>query len=399
VMERPLALLAVVVLAALAGCAVVAPAADTTPGPEGSTSAADRTTVQVGNGTLPVDATAPFYRVRNLTDRPHVDPPTVGVRNFTEAKEFDPTWNTRQVALGFRNVSLRPEAPGGVTFGLSGDVYLHPGKGDPGQVEQVLAHEYVHTVQFRSGMVSALAGGGRDRRTTESESVQSMLAEGGAVYVTDAYSRRYLPEEPPQSERLQSLHDGGVPSERLFYGQYVHGAAYVGGVIDEPAALASVYENAPTTTEQILHGLDPQEEPRATLDVDAGSGERWRPIANDTYGEFYLRTALETELDADVARTAAAGWGQDVITIYGEDGVRVAEGWVWTIRMDDADEADELAEVMETYADRRDDDSERAFAASRPDERTVALAFGAPAFVEDVSVSDEDPGIAIDVDP
>lgn len=397
-MDRPLALLAVVALAALAGCAVAAPATDSGPGAETAPSSTDRTAVQVENGTLPIEATEPFHRVRNLTDQLDVGPPTVGVRNFTEAKEFDPTWNTRQVALGFRNVSLRPDDPGGVTFGGTGNVYLHPGAGDPVRVEQVLVHEYVHTIQFRSGMVPALAGAGQGRLTAESESVQTMLVEGGAVYVTDAYSKRFLQDAQSQSDRLRSLHDDGVPSERLFYGQYVHGADYVEGVVDDPADLAAVYEDSPNTTEQILHGFSPDEEPRAALDVEAGSTERWRPLANDTYGEFYLRTALENELDSDVAREAAAGWGQDVITVYGEGDHRVATGWVWTMRMDDASEADELAAAMETYAERRDEDSERAFAASRPDERTVALVFGEPAFVDDVSVSSNGSPVTIDVE-
>ena len=76
-----------------------------------------------------------------------------------------------------------------------------------------------------------------------------------------------------------------------------------------------VYSNPPVSTEQIIH---PEkylagEKPviPALQDITEAMGRGWELIAEDTLGEFLLRTYLESNLDASAAADAAAGWGGD----------------------------------------------------------------------------------------
>jgi hypothetical protein len=367
----------------------------TTAGPT-ATPEPDRPQVRVVNGSLPVDATDTFYRVRELLAAPDARPRTVEVRDLTERKGFAPAGNVYLSTLGFRNASLAPDEPGGLTYASTGKVYLHPADGTPAEVERVLAHEFAHTIQFRTGMLPWLDRLDQPRLTTDRILARVMLKEGGAVYVADAYTQRHLNDVETQSAVIAERFRSGNATEKLFWGWYHYGERYVDGRIDDPNELSTVYDSHPVTTEQVLHGYTREEEPATPLRTNTTGNDAWTYQLNNTYGEYYLRTALSTELAFDTATRAAAGWGNDrVVQFVGAGETNFS--WAWVVEMDNATEADELAKPLQTYASRRDAATRTAFRTIRVSADTLALVMGPSPFVEAVTVSENDETVTVTV--
>lgn len=359
-----------------------------------STETAQRAQVRVVDGELSIDATGTFYRVQNVTGS-EVRPPTVELRNLTERKNFAPGASPLLSTLGFENVSLAPSEPGGLTTTTTGRVFLHQGTGSPDEIEQVLAHEYVHTVQFQSGMLPWLDTIDRPRRTTDLIFVRKMLIEGSAVYATDDYTARHLDTEN-QSTEIERRFERGNASERLFWGQYRHGYEYADSEIDSSRNLATVFEEYPNSTEQILHEEGTVDTSPVALSVTQEAPNRdYLALATDTQGEFVLRSTLATEVPSEDATAAATGWGNDSLASFQHTSEDGRFGWVWTIRMDDASESDELATTLSTYAERRSAASELTFETARLDDRTVALTFGTDAFVENATTTATGDGVTV----
>jgi hypothetical protein len=347
-----------------------------------TTTASERETVSVTGGNLSADQTEVFWRVQQLmgTD---VRPQSVEVRNLTERKGYEPGRVPLFQYLGVGNLSLDADEPGGLTT-PSGKVYVHPGEGSTAEVERVLAHEFVHMIQYRANMLPWMSAIDQPRMTHDLLQTRLALVEGGAVYVTDAYADEYLDGEDPAgqfAERYQS----GSASAKYFYARYHLGYRYVDSQIDSPEDLPSVYEDGPNTTEQLLHGYAPSEEPPADLTVSANATGNWTQTENNTMGELFARTVLQTELDAETAKSAATGWGNDAL--YGFTTGDEDPGFAWTLRMDSASEADELASAVETFAEERRADSDAEFRVVRVGDETVVLLFGTPGFVENATVS------------
>ncbi|WP_136717920.1 hypothetical protein [Halorientalis salina] len=344
--------------------------------------------VPVENGTLPVDANRTYARVTSLmgTD---VDPRPVEVRNWSEWRENLPRVAAAPIndALGYENVSADWSEPTGLTL-PTGYVYLHPGEGSPDEIERVLAHEFVHSVQFQGNMFPWLDRlRTQDARTTTDEAkVYRSLQEGGAVYVTDAYTERYLDGRNDSAVAREYMDES--PTHWSALAPYYFGNRYVADRIDSPANLSVVYEDRPVTTEQLIHNYTRAEEPPAALTVETNAtGSDWEYEGNNTLGEMTTRGALGTELNRSRAAAAAAGWGTDELTIFSRTGEDDRFGWAWVHRWDDASEADEAAAALEAYADRRDESGTYDFAFTRVDEGTTALVFGDPALVANATVS------------
>jgi len=344
--------------------------------------------VSVQNGSLDVDEDAAYDRTQSLlgTD---LEPRPVEVRNLTERRGFAPGANDFLATMGVGSASFDGDRPGGLTT-TGGAVYVHPGNGSPEAVERVLVHEYVHTAQFEGNMLPWLDALDQPRLTNDLLQTRLALIEGGAVYVTDAYTERYL-NATPSAARLADEYESGSTAERLFLARYHFGNRYVAARIDDPSELRSVYEEYPRTTEGILHpGSDGSER---DLNVTVESQGEWRTVGNDTIGELTTRVLLSGELDDDAARRAAAGWGTDEVVILQNDGERA---YVWTFRMDDAGEADELATAMERFAERRTADGDAAFAVDRPTDETVVLTAAPDSF--DAAVEGENGTVRVTVE-
>lgn len=359
-----------------------------------ATATQQRAQVQVANGSLALDATAAFDRVQNVTAS-DVRPPTVVLRNLTERKRFAPGASPQLAALGFDNASLSPRQPGGLTV-TSGRIYLHQGAGSAAEVEQVLAHEYVHTVQFRSEMLPWLSALDQPRRTSDLIFTRSMLTEGAAVYATDEYTERHL-DIANQSAEIQRRVEQGNASERLFWAKYRDGYDYVDSRVDSSANLSAAFEDYPTSTEAVMHPDGNVDTSPVPLTVDASAPTReYVTLATDTNGEYVLRSALDTEVDYETAAAAATGWGNDTIATFRHTTESGRYGWVWTIRMDNETETDELVETLSTYAEERTNDSELAFESTRLDADTAALTIGTDAFVANTTVAATDGNVTVE---
>ncbi len=85
-------------------------------------------------------------------------------------------------------------------------------------------------------------------------------------------------------------------------------------------AVNAAFAQPPTTTEQIMHpdkyiaGEGAQTVDLADQSATLGAG--WQSIWDAPLGEFYLNEYLATELTANQANAAAAGWGGDHLRIY-----------------------------------------------------------------------------------
>ncbi len=342
--------------------------------------------VAVENGTLPVNATRTFARVQSLmgTD---VDPRPVERRNLSEWRSSLPRVAAAPIndALGFENVSANWSEPTGVTK-FTGYVYVHPGEGSPQKVERVLAHEFAHSIQFQANMFPWLDTLRTARVTTDEAKTLRALQEGGAVYVTDAYTQRYL--DVQRNSAFAREYMSKSPTHWSALAPYYFGSQYVASRIDSPKALSNVYENRPNTTEQVMHNYTAREEPPADLAVESNvSASQWQYLGNNTLGEMTTRGSLGTELSQSRAATAAAGWGTDEIAIFRHTGGDERYGWAWVHRWDDASEADEAASAFRTFAERRRNASTYGFAVTRVSDDTTALVFGDDAFVANTTVT------------
>lgn len=351
--------------------------------------------VTVENGTLPVNATLTFARVQALLGS-DVQPWPVRVRNLSEWRASVQRVGASPLnrALGFENVSVDWAEPTGLT--KFGAVYVHSGDGAAGATERVLAHEFVHLVQYRTNMLPWLRGLRQQRLTTDRLKTRRALVEGGAVYVADAYTRRYL-DVRTNSAYVRALYRTESATHRSALAQYYFGAQYVAHRIDDPANLSAVYEDYPRTTEQVMHNYTRAEEPPANLSVRATGGGNWTALGNNTLGEMAIRSALGTELPRDRAAAAAAGWGTDRLLVFQHARNESRWGWVLVARWDTPAETDELAAALDTYAAARDAASPYSFRTTTVDDRTVALVFGDPAHVERASVTDSDAGVSVRV--
>ena len=124
---------------------------------------------------------------------------------------------------------------------------------------------------------------------------------------------------------------------------YQAGAAFVSSVQQTPGIwhqVNQIYARPPVSTEQILHptkykaGEDP-----ILVPLPAGASliqEGWEVVMEDVFGEFLLRTYLETGLPRLQSIRAASGWGGDRFRLLKDDsgGRALAAVFVWDTAID-----------------------------------------------------------------
>ncbi|NHN47551.1 hypothetical protein G9464_08070 [Halostella sp. JP-L12] len=409
VTRRALATLAVALALVFAGCAADGAAFRTTqPGNatnETATTerptttaveAADEYSVPVRGGELPVDPNRTFARVQALVGT-DVRPRTVtvidgssrssGAGYYAEREFFD--------IMGLEETDYATDGASGVTY-ADGQVQITTRNASDAEVERVLAHEFTHTVQMRSGMTADLDSVAYTRRTTDYAMTRQALVEGGAVYVTDAYAERFQDGTARQSSRVAAEYERGPAGNRYLWAPYYFGYEYVSDSVDSPDELSSVYEDHPETTEQLLHGRTPAAEPPAELELGAADTGDWYRTGADTKGELVTRIVLRSELSKGVSTAAAAGWGNDRVFVY-EHASGDEAALAWALRWDSPDEADEAQAAFESYADRRADDADISFRVERVTPETVVVFAGAEAFVENASAAGKAGEVAVAV--
>lgn len=366
--RRPhLAALALVALLVTAGCSFgAAPDAPVTP--ESTTATATNATltdtpagtgsapsgppdVAVRNGSLPdgVDASRTYARVRGVLGVNTTAPAAVrllnrsALGNRTAARSVPPFWRRMGVAPAPANASLELENGATTAFGT---ILLAPGSSaSTDRTAALLAHEFVHYVQFRTGRLIAL-----NRRlgtATDDRFVVRALLEGVAVLATDAYLARYRPAATPNGALYDRIAAAYPPGSLQRYRnlQYVAGQSYLRARYGDPAAAWEVFGAPPNTSEQVLHATGDPPRPLSVTVRAPG----YRPAGRDTLGEAFVRTML-ANADPERARRAAAGWGNDTLVRLRADGTR---SYVWALRWDDAGNASEFDDALRSHLDAR----------------------------------------------
>lgn len=366
--------------------ATATPSADATEEPlggllGGEERASDR--IQIQGGTLPVNATLVYERTAALLET-DVDGPRVVQLLSVPAGAGKPPEFFRMFGL------TRTEGNGTVAAFVSepNTVYVNERIADDRVlVEHVLAHEYVHVVQFRTGVVDTLGlvfGGSVDRSVA-----QRAVVEGAATYVQERYWRTYQRVGESPAADITAGHRNATGLSRYGFAPYRFGYAYVNASVDSPARLNRVYRSMPRTTEAILH--PGRGDALAPLDVDVqdGPGEWNRTVAPPPtrFGELFLRTALASELGEARAARAADGWGNDTrISFADREGDR---GHVWVLRWDDPENATEFAEAFRAWAGARGERvasdrwrGEWSYALDQPSSGTTVVRVGPPGFLD-----------------
>ncbi|WP_232700733.1 hypothetical protein [Halobacterium wangiae] len=334
--------------------------------------------VQVVEGDLDVDANQTFERVETLVEGDYPGTRVV-VRDLTSYKTADYGQVPFFRVFGVSNPDLDTDDPAGLTT-LDARVYLSPAEAGPARLEQVLAHEFVHVAQVREEMVPWFGGLSLGRVSLDERFARRALVEGGAVYVTDDYTREHLPNLTLQSEHIAQRYAAGSSGDRVVYGQYRFGFEYVNATIDDPADLAAVYDDAPRTTENVLHPGDTDDP--APLDVTTES-EEFERVQSPTgrVGELVTRITLRDATGEDRAVNASEGWGNDRVVVFEEDWERSI---AWVTRWDTSADADEFAAAARTLGNETDTE---AFRTTRLDDETVVVFAGSESFVETASAS------------
>lgn len=367
-------LVAVAVL--LAGCA-----APTTPDGAGT----DRPDARVDDPVapdVPVSKNATFERVEGLLGVDGERPP-VEVTNLSGRLGAAPT--KFQILMGVTETV--PGADDAGRFLPERDrVLLNRKIESTRRFETALVHEYVHALQLETGLHPP-APAAESAMTTDDTLTRLALVEGGAVWVTDRYVEGYLPNASLRSSRLVQTYREAPALTRYVLGPHRFGHRYVDGRVDAAADLARVYEDSPATTEQLIHGYGPTEEPPANLSLGVETEPTVRDRRRDTQGELATRVILRSELPAERARAAAEGWGADRLRELSLARPGDDFGAVWALRWDGPADAAEFVAAFEDYAERRREDTTSGYRIVRVSGETVVVVAGPPAFVDRVRAS------------
>ncbi|MFB6121298.1 MAG: hypothetical protein ABEJ68_09305 [Halobacteriaceae archaeon] len=386
--------LALAALLVGAGCA--APVADETPAPR----------VEYEGGSLPFAAGPVFAQIETTLgvdvpapDRVHVVSSPRNLSGSVAGASIPRFWSVAGVHTdsGLSQADV-DRLENGVTSSI-GTIAVYPGEDADAGDRWVLAHEFVHYVQFQRNAGERV--GAAVPATTDGRYVQRSVLEGAAVFTTDAYIAAHAPDQPPNAALYRDLNETLVPGSLAWHYNlaYVEGREYVASRVAGPTALGAVYDRPPTTSEQVIHGLPPGAEPAPPLNLTADGGD-WRVAATDRLGEAFVRTALAGTLDVGRASRAAAGWGNDTLLTFRRAGV--ANGsYAWVLRWDAPSEADEFASAMRDALAARGDAAGDGWRVAgvraelrRADAQTTVLVAGNASFVNGTAVA-TDGGVTV----
>ena len=189
--------------------------------------------------------------------------------------------------------------------------------------KMTMAHELVHALQQQRFDARRLVE--ESETNQDRELAMTALLEGDATVASGVYAAANL----SLSEMLELLQKADDPGAQVFQSAppviqktllfpYQAGAVFVSSVQREPGIwrrVNQVYSRPPVSTEQILHPAkyEAGEVPKpVSLPPGASLTEAsWDLVMEDVFGEFLLRTYLETSLPRPLAVRAASGWGGD----------------------------------------------------------------------------------------
>ena len=235
-------------------------------------------------------------------------------------------------------------------------------------LEQITyVHEYTHALQDQYFDLNALD----ELTNTDPDRYQALraLIEGDATLVMNVYTQE-ISARNPLGTAMQLLAQGFqagalslppdlpdiVATELLT--AYTSGATFVGAIQADggwdAVNAAFAPENLPQSTEHILH---PEkylsgEAPLPVTITTPQLSDDWDVIWDTTFGEFYLREYLKTQLPSRQAAGAAAGWGGDHFQVY-HNTATDALAWLLRIEWDSAADFDEFTNAYVMFITER----------------------------------------------
>lgn len=236
-------------------------------------------------------------------------------------------------------------------------------------------HETVHALQDQHFDIMSVYGD-TETMTDDRFYAARSLIEGDAsmaevIYIVendllDQILEEYENSELPSTDEIPFF----LMETMTFY--YDEGASFVMSIWQEGGwdAVNDVWDNPPTTSEQIIHPEKYRngEEaiPVAIADPQPLFGDDWRIIEDNEWGELGTRVFLENGgVSSSAASNAAEGWGGDGVYVITND---EESAMVWTAAWDSEDEAVEFVDTLvETESTRMGVDTDNV------DENTTLL--------------------------
>lgn len=271
--------------------------------------------------------------------------------------------------------------------------------------EAVLAHEAVHIIQYEQqafSKTSSRVDAGDLRGTTDAQLAYRATIEGSAVYAADAYHEAYMETGTLPRRSMEWRYENASGATKLALGPYHFGAEHIAARIDDAGELQTIYEQPPRTTSEVIHGVNTDRPPVASLPIDVREGDAWTEGSDrrDRLGELYFRVALATELADERAALAGTGWRADKRLTFSDGENR---SYVWVLRFADERNATQAERAMTDYLDARADpkrvdtangsvqvwtvpDTNVTFRTVRVDDETVAFVIGDPTFTAETTV-------------
>lgn len=214
-------------------------------------------------------------------------------------------------------------------------------------------HETVHALQDQNFDIMSVYGDD-EVMTDDSFYASRSLIEGDAsvaevIYIIendllDQILEEYENSEIPSTDEIPFF----LLETMTFY--YDEGAMFVMDIWQEGGwdAVNQVWENPPTTSEQIIHPDKYKDGesamPVAIADPQPVFGDDWRIIEDNAWGELGTRVFLENGgSSTNAASNAAEGWGGDGVYVITNDD---ETAMVWTTAWDSDEDATEFVETL-----------------------------------------------------
>ncbi len=230
-------------------------------------------------------------------------------------------------------------------------------------MRNIMTHEFTHALQDQHHNLNEMMG--VVMHDDDVNLAITALVEGdatligtGALMDADGDLTNLLKQDPAAMGAMMGAGGGmmgaeanampAILKETLIF-PYVYGYILVTTMVQDGgfARIDAAFADPPISTEQLLHidkylgetRDDPMDITLPDLDLD-DSG--WKPVGQNTMGEFQTRVLLGNSPDAIVA---AEGWDGDRFQVFEHEDGRLAVAWisVWDTDADAAQFAEELA--------------------------------------------------------